>query len=331
MLDHNDLLPEEQTYPHVVRELQAAYRLKPAEKQMLARVHERLAQSSHALPRLEPVERADSTSLSTSFSQRPASSRQRWLSRFNAIAAVLFITLLVGALALTFSAIHRSSVGSSSTTLTRVSLVPAQKGSVPSQAKMEATRALLAQRFSSFGLQGATVRLQTINGQPGIIAELPHFDGNDSDERKIVGILVQTGVLAFWNTGPYGILVAGTSFNPDLYTQYNPGSKPRFTNPDLDATAFAVTHDPSAPTNIASISCLMKGNARDRFRLFTAHNIGNALTITLDGKVLASAVIASSVSGPFDFMVTDFTQQQVNAIVSVLAHSPLPVSLKAVS
>jgi hypothetical protein len=65
MLDHNDLLPEEQTYPHVVRELQMAYQMKPAEKQVLARVHERLAQSSHALPRLEPVERADSIPLST--------------------------------------------------------------------------------------------------------------------------------------------------------------------------------------------------------------------------------------------------------------------------
>jgi preprotein translocase subunit SecD len=172
------------------------------------------------------------------------------------------------------------------------------------------------------------VRLQTINGQPGIIAELPHFDGN---ERQIVGILVQTGVLAFWNTGLYGVLVAGTSFNPDLYTQYNPDSKPRFTNQDLDATAFAVIHDPSTPTNVASTSCMMKGNALNRFRLFTAHNIGNALTLTLDGKVLASEVIANSVSGPFDFIVADFTQQQADAIVSVLAHSPLPVSLKAVS
>lgn len=328
MLDHHDLLPEEQTYSHVVRELQAAYRMKPVEKQVLTHVQERLAQSSHALPQLEPVERADSTLPSTSFSQRPASSRQRWLSHFNAIAAVLFMTLLVGALALTFSAIHHGSVGFSATTPIRVLLVPAQKGTVPSQAKMEATRLLLAQRFSSFDLQGATVRLQTINGQPGIIAELPHFDGN---ERQIVSILVQTGVLAFWNTGPYGMLVAGASFNPDLYSQYNPGGKPSFTNQDLDATAFAIIHDPSTPTNIASINCLMKGDALNRFRLFTAHNIGNVLTLTLDGKVLASEVIANPVSGPFDFTVADFTQQQAGAIVSVLAHSPLPVSLKAVS
>ena len=72
---------------------------------------------------------------------------------------------------------------------------------------------------------------------------------------------------------------------------------------------------------------MMKGDALKRFQRYTANNIGHSLTITLDGKVIESAIIHSSIAGPFE-VSADFTQQQASAIVSVLKYGPLPVELK---
>jgi len=226
----------------------------------------------------------------------------------------------------TFSSINRTRVGSPPATVgltngIRVWLVPAEKGSTPSQAEMEATRILLSQRFISFGLQGSSVRVLTVNGQPGILVQLPHFGGN---EQQAIDTLLGTGVLAFWDTGPYATVAIGTPFYPSPYIQYNPGGRPRFTNQDLDPSALSVFRDPEG---LLAISCTMKGDAVNRFQLYTANNIGHALTITLDGKVLESGIIETSIAGPFEVPVNS-TQQQASALVSVLEYGPLPVELK---
>ena len=333
MLDHDELLPEEQTYPDFVQELQTAYQMKPEEKQVLAHVHERLAQRSHSHPLLEPVQAVGHTHirlphlpLTVSPPSRPTTSRQRWLRHLNTLVAVLFVGLLVATMVFTFSSINRTRVGSPPATVgltngIRVLLVPAEKGSTPSQTEMEATRTILSQRFISFGLQGSSVRVVTVNGQPGIQVELPHFGGN---EQRTIATLLETGELAFWDTGPYATVPIGTSFNPGPYIQYNPGGKPRFTNQDLDPSALTVFRDPEGQL---AISCMMKGDAVNRFQLFTANNIGHALTITLDGKVLESGIIETSIAGPFAVPV-NFTLQQGSALVSVLKYGPLPVELK---
>jgi hypothetical protein len=332
MLDHDELLPEEQAYPDFVQELQTTYEMKPEEKQVLTRVHERLAQRSHPHPLLEPVQagghtRSPQLPPTVSPPSWPTTSRQRWLRHLNTLVAALFVGLLVAIMVFTFSSINRTGVGSPPATVgltngIRVLLVPAEKGSTPSQAEMEATRILLSQRFISFGLQGSSVRVLTVNGQPGILVQLPHFGGN---EQQTSGTLLETGALAFWDTGPYATVPVGTPFNPGPYTQYNPDSKPRFTNQDLDPTVLAVFRDSS--TGLPAINFMMKGDALKRFQRYTANNIGHSLTITLDGKVIESAIIHSSIAGPFE-VSADFTQQQASAIVSVLEYGPLPVELK---
>ena len=142
--------------------------------------------------------------------------------------------------------------------------------------------------------------------------------------QQTLGTLLETGALAFWDTGPYSTVPVGTPFNPGSYTQYNPGGKPRFTNQDVDPSALAVFRD---PRGILAISCMMKGDAVNRFQLYTSNNIGHSLTITLDGKVLESGIIEPSIAGPFEIPV-DLTQQQASALVSVIENGPLPVELK---
>ncbi len=116
MLDHDELLPEEQASPDFVQELQIAYQMKPEEKQVLTRVHERLAQRSHPHPLLEPVQagghphtRSPQLPPTVSPPSRSTTSRQRWLRHLNALVAALFVGLLVATMVFTFSSINRTS------------------------------------------------------------------------------------------------------------------------------------------------------------------------------------------------------------------------------
>jgi hypothetical protein len=325
MLDHDELLPEEQAYPGLVQKLRTIYHMKPEEQQVLSRVHQHLAEDSHPLPLPESAQADSHAQPRRSISvisplDRPSRLRQRWPQPLGTLAAVLFVGLLVGSLVFAFS-IKRSSVGSSANSL-HIFLVSAEKGSVPSQTELEAASTILSQRFSNFGLQGVSAQVTTSGGQSGILVELPRFGGN---EQQTIGILAGTGELAFWGTGDISVPI-GTTFAPSQYARYNPGDQPHFTGQDLDTNSLAVTKDYMGNPQVEG---MMKGDAVQRFQLYTAQNIGNYLTITLDDKVLESAVIESSISGPFIIGGAggEFTQQQVRAIVAALKSGALPVAL----
>lgn len=328
MLDHDELLPEEQAHPVLIQQLRASYQMRPEEKQVLTRVHERLAQSTHELPLLESVQQERSVGMRQRVSPISPSSRtkigQRWLSRLNMLATVIIIGLLISLLALTLFIAHHTSTGGLLTNDIHILLVPADKSSHPTDAEMATTSALLSQRFRSFGLQSAQARVRTINGQPAIETDLPHFGG---DEQQTINTLLETGILAFWDTGSQGVAIVGTTFNPQQYLQYNPGGQPSFTGRDLDPQYLAVTQDQAGRPQI---NCEMKDQAIHRFQTYTADRIGNYLTFALDGKVLESAIIESAIAGPFTLNAA-FTQQQASVLVSVLISGPLPVSLKQVA
>jgi preprotein translocase subunit SecD len=240
------------------------------------------------------------------------------------LAAVIIIGLLISLLALSLSMANHTSTGGPPTNDIRILLVPADKSSHPTPAEMATTSTLLSQRFRSFGLQHAQAKGLTINGQPAIEVDLPHFGGN---EQETINTLLETGILAFWDTGPQGVVPIGTTFNPQLYLQYNPGGQPSFTGRDLDPQYLAVTQDQAGRPQI---NCEMRDQAIHRFQTYTADRIGSYLTMTLDGKVLESAVIESAIAGPFA-LDSNFTQQRASALVSVLLSGPLPVALKQVA
>ena len=327
MLDHDELLPEEQAHPVLIQQLRATYQMRPEEKQVLTRVHERLAQSTYELPLRESVQEERSEGRRQRVSPIAPSSRtrigQRWIPRLNMLAAVISIGLLISLLAFSLSMANHSSTGGLPTNDIHIILVPADKSSHPTHAEMATTSALLSQRFRSFDLQLAQARVLTSNGQPAIEVDLPHFGGN---EQETINTLLETGMLAFWDTGPQDFAI-GTTFNPQLYLQYNPGGQPSFTGRDLDPQYLAVTQDQAGRPQI---NCEMRDQAIHRFQTYTADRIGSYLTITLDGKVLESAVIESAIAGPFA-LDGNFTQQRASALVSVLQSGPLPVALKQVA
>ncbi len=159
------------------------------------------------------------------------------------------------------------------------------------------------------------------SGLPGVAIELPGL--NSGDPFQQIQSILKTGDLQFWDTGPSNILSAGTVFDPTQYTQYNPGDKPLFTGADLDPSQLSATPNQNGGNNY-QINFAMKGAAIQKFSTFTANNIGHALTIVLDGKVVSSATIQSQIPGNGQ-ITGNFTLQQATSIVNVLKYGSLPI------
>jgi preprotein translocase subunit SecD len=201
----------------------------------------------------------------------------------------------------------------------RLLLVPAPGTSTPTQAALSGARKTLSLRLAAFGLKNASVVVLTSGSQPAVQVEVPHFG---SDERALLGTLVEVGQLAFWSTGQQPV-PEGSTFDPTQFTQYNPANKPHFTGADLDSTQIRVGSD---QTGRATILFAMQGPAIASFGTFTQQNIGTYLTLTLDLQVIQSAIIQSAINGPAQ-MTGNFSRQQALALVSVLKYPPLPVVL----
>jgi hypothetical protein len=328
MLDHDELLPEEQANPGLIQELQAIYLMQPEEKQVLDRVHQRLTQNDASLPLSKPVQARDQAQLLqfgtlAATPLREARARQRWPRLLNVLAAVLILGLLVGSLGFTFAMIGHIGVGSllASPGNLRVFLVPAEQGVILSHAELETESNILSQRFSNFGLTGFSTQVTTSNGQTGILVELPHFGGN---EQQTLATLVEPGKIAFWDTGQTPVQ-NGTVFDPTQYVQSNGGTQPLFTGKDLDPNSLGIAQSLSGAGYV--ITFAMQGSAITKLSTWSTHHIGDYLTITLDGNVINSEVIQSQLPGSGQ-IAGNFTQQQAKAIASALKSGTLPVALK---
>jgi preprotein translocase subunit SecD len=186
--------------------------------------------------------------------------------------------------------------------------------------EMPAVRDAIEQRVNGgLGVSEPSIRLQSSNGQPAILVELPGFTGN---QTNAVNSLLQTGNLEFWSTGSTPVQI-GSTFDPTQYTSTNPGGKPWFTGKDLDASQVYVSYD---QTGRPQISFEMKGSAIGAFGTFTSNNVGQYLTVTLDRTVIESASIQNAITGP-GVITGQFTLDQAQQIVTVLKYGALPISL----
>jgi preprotein translocase subunit SecD len=173
------------------------------------------------------------------------------------------------------------------------------------------------------GVSEPSIRIITTNGSPAISVELPGFTGN---QTEAVNSLLKTGKLEFWSTGPSPVAI-GSTFDPTQYTQYNPGGKPHFTGANLDSSQVYVSQDQAGRPQI---SFEMKGDAISRFGTFTGSNVGQYLTVTLDGTVIESAVINNAITGP-GVITGNFTTAVAQQVVTVLKYGALPIPLKIAS
>jgi preprotein translocase subunit SecD len=245
--------------------------------------------------------------------------RQRRRYGLSLIVAVIMIVLVIFAA----NTILGNVIGGHSASV-RMQLAVVENGIVPSHTVMERTVSILSARFSQFGLKGSNISLKQIGGLSTILVTLPSLGSND---QQAVDKLLEPGKVGFWDTGSK-ILARGTNFNPKDYVQYNPGDQPWFTNKDINLDSLSVSRSFTSPVFYA-IGFTMRDEAINRFAQFTGSHLGDVQTITLDGKVLMSAMIGDEIPNGSVGITDNFTTlQQANAIVVALKSGVLPVELR---
>ena len=185
----------------------------------------------------------------------------------------------------------------------------------------------IAQRVSGgLGVNDATIRLQTVNGLPGMLVELPGL--NSGDQQAAINSLTHSGKLEFWSTGPNAVQI-NSAFSPTQYAQYNNNSATTapFTGTDLDPSQVYVGSDEAGRPQI---NFAMKSSSSAKFCTFTQQNVNQYLAVTLDRNVIESAVIQSSICGAGQ-ITGQFTQNEAQNIVTLLKYGALPVAFTVAS
>jgi protein-export membrane protein SecD len=149
------------------------------------------------------------------------------------------------------------------------------------------------------------------------------------DGQQLVPLLTNRGQLFFIDSGGQGLSV-GEDVNDNICMdrcklgQY----AVLFRGEDLDQSQVRATTDPT--NNQPTVILAFKGDASKRFADYTAANIGNYLTIILDGKVTESAVIQSEITGSAQISGS-MTMAQATALAAQLASGELPLMMTLVN
>lgn len=148
-----------------------------------------------------------------------------------------------------------------------------------------------------------------------ILVELPGF----TNAAQASALLGQTGEMNIIDTGSTQV-PEGTTVTPGQYPV-------RFTGAQLDTNQISAGLDQSGQP---VVTFAFTGQAKTDFGKYTANNIGNFLTITLDNKVINSAVIRSEIDGPGQISgLGNITNAQ--NLAALLKYGALPLPLTVIS
>jgi preprotein translocase subunit SecD len=203
------------------------------------------------------------------------------------------------------------------------------------QSSVTTAEAQIAQRVGGgLGVNDATIRLQTVNGLPGLLVELPGL--NSGDQQAAIDSLTKSGKLEFWSTGSNSVALGsvcdpapGAQEQNNVCASYSSlnAHGAQFTGADLDPGQVYVSSDDAGRPQI---SFAMKGAAVGRFFTFTQQNVNQFLTVTLDRSVIQSAQIQSAINGA-GVITGQFAQQDAQNIVNLLKYGALPVGFSIAS
>jgi protein-export membrane protein SecD len=181
----------------------------------------------------------------------------------------------------------------------------------------------LTRRVSAAGYQDVVVRK---GGDAQTIAvEAP----GAADGQRLVPLLTSRGQLFFIDTGGQALAfgedvsdkICQGHCTPSQYTVL-------FRGEDLDQDQARATTDVSSGQPVVEFA--FKESAKQHFADYTAANIGNYLTITLDGKVIESAVIQSQITGPGQIS-GNFSMSEAKTLAAELTSGALPLMLTLVN
>ncbi len=166
----------------------------------------------------------------------------------------------------------------------------------------------------SLGVNDAVVNYQQdpTSGNYYVSVELPGIK-DASQAEQLIGT---TGDLEFIDTKGTQLPV-GSTVTPGQY-------KVVFTGKDLDPNQITASLDQSGAPQI---QFEFNGNSRSAFADYTQKNVGQYLTITLDNKVIESAVIQSQITGQGVINGGNMTLDDANNTAAILRYGALPLNL----
>jgi preprotein translocase subunit SecD len=182
---------------------------------------------------------------------------------------------------------------------------------------------VLARRASAAGYHDVAVRA---GGEAQtIVVEAPSV----GDGQQLVPLLTSRGQLFFIDTGGQSVSVGQDVTERICEAQCRPEQfTVVFRADDLDTSQVSAGLDPTTQQPIVTFQ--FKGDAQKRFADYTGANVGNYLTIALDGKVIESAVIQSQITGRGNIS-GNMTKAQVTALAAQLTSGELPLMMTLVA
>jgi hypothetical protein len=147
--------------------------------------------------------------------------------------------------------------------------------------------------------------------------------------QQVLSLVGTTGQLNFIDTGSTPLSIGTDVTGMTCTTSCRAGQyKILFTGAQLDPSSISAQTD--ANTNQPDVQFEFRATARSAFATYTGNNIGNYLTITLDNKVIESAVIQSPITGRGEISGGNMTIADAQNLASLLKSGALPVPLKVI-
>jgi preprotein translocase subunit SecD len=195
-------------------------------------------------------------------------------------------------------------------------------------ADMQTARQILENRSNGLGVSEVTFQ---VAGANRIVGEFPGLENTE----EVIAVLKETGQLEFVDTGD-SFFNPGTEIITDLNGQ-------QLTQPDdLTGEAPVVYHTVITGANLTDVSVTQSqlGEILVAFKLdtegtkafgdHTSANIGKALSIVLDKKIISSPRIQSAITGGEGTISGNFTIETANNLAVQLRYGSLPIPFKVV-
>jgi preprotein translocase subunit SecD len=196
---------------------------------------------------------------------------------------------------------------------------------------METARTIMENRTNALGVSENVLQ---IAGERRIVGEFPGLENTD----QVLGIIQQTGLLEFVDTGDTDLPV-GATVQTDFATSSN--TTPEAAGGETPPTVY---HTIMTGSDLQLVQVTqnqlgqyviqfdLTSEGADIFATHTAANVGRFLTIVLDKMVISSPSINSAIpdgQGVIDGK-GNFTAESANALAVQLRYGSLPVPLKVV-
>ncbi len=182
-------------------------------------------------------------------------------------------------------------------------------------AQMGAVSSILEQRIQrGLGISQAVIHLE---GKDQIVVDLPPL----ANKQQAISLLMQIGKLEFLNTGAQSLPV-GQVVPTGQYPVV-------FTGAQLDPNSIDATTDQQSGQPV--ILFAFKSSSQSAFATYTQQNIGNYLTLALDGKIIESAVIQSAITGQGEISGGNMTLASAQETAVLMRYGALSVPLTVIS